>query len=154
MPCTPFDIAKYQRKLSGPIIDRIDMYVSVYEIDHTKLLDAHHNSEPSATVAKRVAAAHARQQDRYQDPYVTNASLTNKLIKRHATLTPIAKQQPHCIFLPAVTCVRLRLHAPLQTLMPKTTLAHPKSPKHCSTARLSKAEYQGILQGCMPGWVP
>lgn len=90
--CTPSDIARYQRKLSGPILDRIDMFVAVDEIDHTKLLDASQTAERSTAVSQRVAAARQRQLQRYHDPCITNANLTNKLIKKHAAVDPAAKQ--------------------------------------------------------------
>lgn len=89
--CAPYDIIRYQRKLSGPILDRIDMCVQVDEINHAALL-GDHAAEKSINIKDRVMEARARQQARYKDPRITNASLSNALIKRHANLTAAAKQ--------------------------------------------------------------
>lgn len=92
-PCTclPHNIGNYQRQLSGPIIDRIDLHVDVDEVKHDTLLRSH-QEEPSQIIQKRVMKARARQLARYQDVLKTNASLSNRDIKRHLTLTPEAEQ--------------------------------------------------------------
>jgi magnesium chelatase family protein len=88
--CTANDIVKYQRKLSGPIMDRIDLYVDVDEVNHASLL-GDKQAEPSTHIRKRVLTARKLQQTRYQDPMVVNASLTNQQLKRNTYLTPEAK---------------------------------------------------------------
>jgi len=91
-PCTclPGNIEKYQRKLSGPILDRIDLYVDVNEVKHSSLLKDH-KEEPSQAVQARVIAARARQLKRYRDPLKHNATLTNRDLKRFSSLTPAAE---------------------------------------------------------------
>ena len=37
--CMPSDILRYQKKISGPVIDRIDLYVDVEDVEHKRLLD-------------------------------------------------------------------------------------------------------------------
>lgn len=88
--CAPYDIIKYQRKLSGPILDRIDIYVDVDEVEHAKLLDTH-TAEASNAIKKRVMTARRTQNNRYGSPLITNAVLTNKQVKKHTKLTPEAK---------------------------------------------------------------
>ncbi len=61
--CTPEAVLRYQGKLSGPLLDRIDLQVEVLATPATELL-ALPDGEPSATVALRVAAARQRQIDR------------------------------------------------------------------------------------------
>jgi len=89
--CLPHEINKYHRKLSGPIIDRIDLYVDVDEIKHKSLLHGQ-QEEPSSSIQKRVMRARARQLERYQDPLIQNATLTNRDIKKYVTLTDAAEQ--------------------------------------------------------------
>ncbi len=84
--CTPADIVKYQRRLSGPILDRIDMYVDVDEVPHAKLLSQQSNEESSAKVADRVRRARLIQQQRLGRAK-TNGSLTNREIKKLAKLS-------------------------------------------------------------------
>jgi magnesium chelatase family protein len=88
--CTASDIVRYQRKLSGPILDRIDLYVDVDEIDHASLLEERH-AESSDGIRQRVIDARKAQQARYADPMIVNASLTNKQIKHESKITAEAK---------------------------------------------------------------
>lgn len=84
--CLPHEISKYQRKLSGPIIDRIDLYVTVDEIKHESLLRTN-QEESSEKIQKRVARAWQRQLARYQNKLMQNASLTNREIKQLTTMS-------------------------------------------------------------------
>lgn len=84
--CLPHEINSYQRKLSGPIIDRIDLYVDVEEIVHDKLL-ASHGREDSEMIAKRVGQARQRQQKRFNSSQKTNNDMTNQDIKNLAGLS-------------------------------------------------------------------
>lgn len=61
--CTPEAVARYQGRLSGPLLDRIDMQVEVPAIDALALMEAA-DGEPSAAVAERVVVARERQQAR------------------------------------------------------------------------------------------
>lgn len=89
--CLPHEISKYHRKLSGPIIDRIDLYVDVDEIKHKSLLHGQ-QEESSNSIQMRVLHARARQLERYKDPLKQNATLTNRDIKKHIALTDSAEQ--------------------------------------------------------------
>jgi magnesium chelatase family protein len=89
--CLPQHISKYQRKLSGPIIDRIDLYVDVDEVKHDALLHASAREETSQVIQRRVVRARARQLDRYRDSLQANANLNNRAIKRYINLTPAAE---------------------------------------------------------------
>ncbi|MCW1908841.1 MAG: YifB family Mg chelatase-like AAA ATPase, partial [Candidatus Saccharibacteria bacterium] len=87
--CLPHEISRYQKKLSGPIVDRIDLYVDVEEVVHKELL-RNHELEDSQAVSERVAAARAKQVKRYNSPAKTNSDMTNEDIKQHARLTEAA----------------------------------------------------------------
>jgi magnesium chelatase family protein len=65
--CTPDAVARYQGRLSGPLLDRIDLQVEVLAAPAAELL-ALPDGETSAAVAARVAAACARQIDRQGEP--------------------------------------------------------------------------------------
>ncbi len=91
--CTAHQINQYRRKLSGPILDRIDLYVDVHEIDNSKLLEERKKpAETSADVAHRVATARAVQSKRFDGLEVLNADMTNRQIKSHAKLSAEAKK--------------------------------------------------------------
>ncbi len=65
--CTPDAVARYQGRLSGPLLDRIDLQVEVPTVKPAELL-ALPDGEPSAVVAARVAAARERQRQRQGRP--------------------------------------------------------------------------------------
>ena len=63
--CTPGQLIHYARKLSGPIIDRIDIWTTVEHIDYQKLSDTQFNKETSLEVAKRIISARRIQEQRF-----------------------------------------------------------------------------------------
>lgn len=63
--CKPSDLDRYKRKLSGPIIDRIDLWVSVGNIDYKKLGDAG-GGEKSEQIKERVIKARKKQKERFE----------------------------------------------------------------------------------------
>jgi magnesium chelatase family protein len=89
--CTPNEIQRYRRKLSGPILDRIDIYVEVDEVAHERLLESGNESTEHATTSKRIIAARQLQSARYKQPGKLNATMSNHDIKTHAKLNPDAK---------------------------------------------------------------
>jgi magnesium chelatase family protein len=80
--CTPDAVARYQGKLSGPLLDRIDIQVEVPSVKPADLMGAP-DGETSAAIAVRVHAARQRQQDRQG---VTNAELAVADMARHCAL--------------------------------------------------------------------
>ena len=68
--CSATSIARYQKRISGPLLDRIDIHVEVPRVDYEKLADKR-NAETSETIRKRVQAARSRQLDRFQGTHVT-----------------------------------------------------------------------------------
>ena len=76
--CTPDQVARYRNKLSGPLLDRIDLQIEVPAVSAEALQKAP-DGESSATVRARVAQARARQYARQNAP---NARLTTKQIDR------------------------------------------------------------------------
>lgn len=84
--CPPHLILQYQRKLSGPIIDRIDLYCEVDNVQHDTLLQKNNAVESSNSVQKRVIAARRLQKARYGSATKSNAQLSNREIKALAQL--------------------------------------------------------------------
>ena len=64
--CSDRDIANYHKKISGPIVDRIDMWVSVSKIEYDKLSNISKNNETSETIRKRVEKSRQIQQKRFE----------------------------------------------------------------------------------------
>ncbi|MGO4326503.1 YifB family Mg chelatase-like AAA ATPase [Cupriavidus sp. M-11] len=85
--CTPDQVLRYQSRLSGPLLDRIDLQIEVPAQDQQEMLDGP-PGEPSAEVRERVLAARARQQARQGKP---NAALAGREIDEHCPLAPEAQ---------------------------------------------------------------
>lgn len=90
--CTPNMIQRYQSKLSGPLVDRIDIHITVPRVDQAKLT-SDIRAEPSAAVRRRVIMARQRQRDRFHEhPHVrTNADMTVSDIMEFCVLTKEAQ---------------------------------------------------------------
>ncbi len=81
--CTPQQIHNYRAKISGPLLDRIDLHVTVPALPKTELLATETKAETSQQVRTRVNAARKLQQQRAQKP---NTHLSNKEIEKHCQL--------------------------------------------------------------------
>jgi len=90
--CLPHQIVQYRRKLSGPILDRIDLYVDVHEIDNSRLLAKEASSVTTQSVSQRVAAARKLQAQRFGAIAKLNADMTNREIQDIAQLETSAKE--------------------------------------------------------------
>jgi magnesium chelatase family protein len=88
--CKPHDLARYERKISGPIIDRIDMWVEVSAIDHSVLLDNTQYGEASREIAERVVRTREIQIQRYEKEK-TNGELTARDIKSQVSMSAQAR---------------------------------------------------------------
>jgi len=90
--CQPHMILAYQRKLSGPIIDRIDLFTDVDQVKHSALLNKKGDGQTSTEVREKVANARQIQYARNGGKTKTNASLSNREVKNLANLTAEAEQ--------------------------------------------------------------
>ncbi len=90
--CTPEQIAAYNRKVSGPLLDRIDLHVSVHRVP-TRDLDALTTSaESSASILRRVSAARTTQLRRQKK---LNSQLDSAEIERYCALDKKEKELIH-----------------------------------------------------------
>ncbi len=90
--CSPGEIQRYRHRISGPLLDRIDLHVEVPAISYEEL-STKAPGEPSAAIRARVIAARKRQQERYKEDGISkNADLTSPMVKKYCKLTPDAEQ--------------------------------------------------------------
>lgn len=86
--CTTASIVKYQRKLSGPIADRIDLHVKVPRQNYKKI-SSDKLEESSQIVRERIQAARDIQKNRYKNgEIVSNSEMKIRHIKKYAKLEP------------------------------------------------------------------
>lgn len=86
--CSPGSIFRYRERVSGPLLDRIDLHVHVPSVRVQALLDDRPHGETSATIRERVREARRRQTARYGTATETNATLDLEGIRVHCALTP------------------------------------------------------------------
>ena len=104
--CSPRQIRKYQKRISGPILDRIDLHVVIQPVDVEEFSENQKASEfleSSEKIRKRVAAARRIQLERFKQENVysrgiktflcyTNAQMKNSQIKKYCQLTKEVEQ--------------------------------------------------------------
>ncbi len=74
--CSPTSVVRYQKRISGPLLDRIDLFVPVPRVDYEKLV-SDDMAEPSCMARERVEAARVRQEERFSGTsFVCNADMT------------------------------------------------------------------------------
>ncbi len=89
--CSPIHIQKYKRKLSGPIADRIDMWVEVSTVEHSQLTEKG-TGEATQSIKERVRKARELQKNRYENRGISvNSELSGKQLVEMIRLTSEAK---------------------------------------------------------------
>lgn len=83
--CTPGQIHRYMGKISGPLLDRIDIQVEITPVPFNDISQAE-PGEPSSAIRKRVIAARHLQEERFKDQkgIHCNAQMTERMIHRYA----------------------------------------------------------------------
>ena len=85
--CTEVQIQRYKSRLSGPLLDRIDLIIDIPRLTTDELLNINEDSEPSSEIRKRVVSARKIQVERYKDDGIlTNAELNSNLIEKYCKL--------------------------------------------------------------------
>lgn len=89
--CTQEQIARYRGRISGPLLDRIDMHIEIGALPIEQFAEKNKSEENSACVQERVHHAVKIQKDRGS---YKNAKLTDELIEHYC---PLSKEAQHCI---------------------------------------------------------
>jgi magnesium chelatase family protein len=94
--CGPNQISKYQKRISGPILDRIDLHIQVMPVDTAEFSDNQKNSEflePSEKIKQRVMAARQKQEARFAEEKIcSNSQMKNSHIKKYCRLPKEVEQ--------------------------------------------------------------
>jgi len=94
--CSPVQIERYLGKVSGPLLDRIDLHIEVPPVAFRKLR-SRDGQETSQTIRRRICEARAIQQRRFESQrhdgrIVTNATMTHRQVERFCTLDAAGEQ--------------------------------------------------------------
>ncbi|MDO7598208.1 MAG: YifB family Mg chelatase-like AAA ATPase [Pseudomonadota bacterium] len=132
--CTEDQVRRYRAKVSGPLMDRIDMLVEVPPVAHLTLRPAPENKkeEDSATVCKRVLQAHKRQMERAGKP---NTMLENKELDAYCILS----ESNYQLLEHAISRFGLSARAYHRILKVARTIADLANSDQIQTAHLSEA---------------
>jgi len=96
--CTKQQINKYLDKLSGPLLDRIDLQISVQSVEYDTIKANNLKNESSESMRQNVLKAVARQQQRFNTNSIFNGSMPANLIEKHCTLTNEAEKAVKAAF--------------------------------------------------------
>jgi magnesium chelatase family protein len=90
--CPPGAVQKYLNKVSGPLLDRIDLHVEVTPVAFSELTN-HNESEPSSAIRERVIRAREIQTERYKETPGTysNAQMSSKQLREICIISPVGE---------------------------------------------------------------
>ena len=138
--CSAGDIAKYRKKISGPLMDRIDIYADTPDVSYGELSGAS-SEESSADIKKRVSAARNIQLERYKnDGVLFNSRLSAPLIDKYCVLDSEAKE----LLKAAFDSLGLSARSYHKILKVSRTIADLEGSDVITSAHLSEAlQYRG-----------
>ena len=133
--CSSGTVERYQRKISGPLLDRIDIHVQVPRVEIEKLSDKRHG-ESSTDIRTRVMAARKRQADRFaQTALLTNADMGPREITSFVPLDETSE----AILKRAVQQLQLSARAYHRVLKLSRTIADLAGEDHVQAAHIAEA---------------
>ena len=134
--CTPNQIARYQSRLSGPILDRINIHLHVQRVEYDKLM-SQPAGESSAVIRQRVESARRRQLRRFRDHpgLLANADMSVRDVDEFCVLAPEAKDLLNI----AVRRLQLSARSYHSTLKLSRTIADLAGEKAIVQAHLTEA---------------
>lgn len=139
--CSPQAIQKYMGKISGPLLDRIDIQVEVTPVKYEKLQGTE-KIETSAKIKERVNKARVIQQNRYKELKIhSNSQLTPNLIKKYCKLGEKEKQ----ILKKAFETLGLSARAHDRILKVARTIADLDEKENIETSHITEAiQYRNL----------
>ncbi len=141
--CSQHDIRRYLDRVSGPLLDRIDIQIEVDSVPVREINESK-PAESSAEVAKRVRRAREIQQERYRkDGIHCNAQLDARLSRRYCELSPASTGILHM----AVERMGMSMRAYGRVLKVARTIADLAGEEQISTAHIAEAIQYRELDG-------
>lgn len=145
--CAPGVVQKYLNRISGPLMDRIDLHVEVTPVPFSELTNAQ-QGEPSEIIRQRVIEARERQALRYKGcaGIYANAQMTSQQLRDICRLTPAGKQ----LLQTAMTRLNLSARAYDRILKVSRTIADLARSEDIQTEHLAEAiQYRSLDRA---GW--
>ncbi|HYP24386.1 MAG TPA: ATP-binding protein, partial [Actinomycetota bacterium] len=93
-PCSPSAVRAYRARISGPLMDRFDLHLTMTRLRAADLM-REREGEPSATIRERVEHARSIQRERYRAAGATNAAVSKRTLLLAGRFRPEAYEQLH-----------------------------------------------------------
>lgn len=137
--CSQNQIVKYQKRISGPILDRIDLHIAVMPVDTAEFSDNQKGSEfleASEKIKQRVVAARQKQQVRFTDETIhSNSQMKNSHLKKYCKLSPEVEQ----ILTQAAAKFQLSARSYMKMIKVARTIADLANTKEIETPHMLEA---------------
>lgn len=137
--CSPYEVIRYQKKISGPLLDRIDLQVRVPRVEIKELREKKNGEGESVALRKEIEGARGVQRERFakskgKKRMHTNAEMSSHDIEAHAALTPDAEQ-----FVSTLESHHLSPRAYYRILKTARTIADLEGSTHVDAPHLAEA---------------
>ena len=141
--CTPYQVSRYLGRVSGPLLDRIDMQVNVQRVAFADL-NSDERAESSADIKRRVMAARKLQLERFRGENIfANADMNHSQLEKFCRLSPDANNLLAQVF----RQLKLSARAHDRLLKVARTIADLANSPQIELAHLAEAvQYRGIEQ--------
>jgi magnesium chelatase family protein len=135
--CSPPQIQRYVGRISGPLLDRIDIHIDVPAVKFRELTgDAPPETDSSTTIRNRVIAARERQLKRFEGEKIfANSAMTPRMIRRHCRIDAASEQMLE----QAMTRVGLSARAYDRILKVSRTIADLEGCEKIASTHVSEA---------------
>jgi magnesium chelatase family protein len=145
--CPPGSVQKYLNKVSGPLLDRIDLHVEVTPVSYAEI-SQQQPAESSASILSRVMVARKIQNDRYRKyaGMYSNAQMNSQLLRAFCGITPVGEQ----LLKNAMEKLNLSARAYDRILKVSRTIADLEGTEHIETHHLAEAIHYRSLD--REGW--
>lgn len=142
--CTPYQIQQYLNKVSGPLLDRIDIQVEMNDVTIEDIRENTQSTESSKDIRERVNKARQIQLDRYKGEGIfSNSQLDNKLLKRHCKLDAAA----NTLLERAFSSLKLSARAYNKMLKVARTIGDINGMEHIKQEHIAEAIQYRDMQG-------
>jgi len=139
--CSQVEVQRYMSRLSGPLLDRVDIHVDVPALSFEELTDMRPSGPSSAEVREQVQTARNVQRRRYKGAYACNAHLDTKAIRAHCALTDSGKM----LLETAITKMGLSARAYDKILRVARTLADLENEQSIADQHIAEAvQYRSL----------
>lgn len=135
--CLPANITRYQKRVSGPILDRIDLHIDVIAVPTEKLIELKKKKgDSSKTVKERVEGARAHQKKRFSGKAIfCNAEMSTQLVKE---LCPLS-QDCYALLQQAVSKLKLSARSYYKVIKVSRTIADLAHERYIQVSHIAEA---------------